>query len=49
MHNLNNFGETAMLNQQFAELAKTLYARNKRTKRRRALKRRKKNGTVENG
>lgn len=45
MH-FNNFGETAMLNPQFAELAKTLYDRNKRTRRRRALKRRKKNGTV---
>lgn len=39
---MNNFGDAAMQNQEFAELIKTLKERNKRTKRRRALKRRKK-------
>lgn len=47
MRGINNFGDAATLNPRFIKLVSELQARNKRTRRRRALKKRKE--AYENG
>lgn len=45
---MNNFGDAAMQNPEFAELVKILKERSKRTRRRRALRKKAEHGKVKN-